>query len=301
MSETCKSCTSKLSRHYKGITCQVCSDNYHVNCIDNLSPAHKTFLSSNDTNPWTCSKCLESLKSLNEENLRLKNENSRLVADNQQLRNRLDTLETQFSAFKSELKQEILQELRNNLPSPPTNNISQPLNEQVLACLREEKERDKRRLNLCLRNMPEADSHTTDRLQIIHLFKTKLGANETDLNAGIRNIKRVGTQSDERPRIIIIECSNSDLKRFLLQNSFKLKNHRLINNRNVFLTPDMTKNQLEDDRKLREELRRRRDNGENVFIRKGQIVLRSSFPNPQTHHSSPSQSINGNPTNLTAV
>ena len=244
--DTCKSCSSKTSRIKKGVSCQLCGEVYHVDCIVSLSPAHKTFLSNNNISTWTCAQCLGNLKSLNEENARLREENSRLVAENLHLRNRLENLEAQFSSFKSELKQDILQELRRESPPLPVNSVSQSLNEQVLACIREEKERDKRRLNLCLRNVPETDSTSNDRSQVINLFKSNLGANETELNGGIVNIKRVGSRSDERPRIMIIECSNADLKRKLLQNSFKFKDCKL-DNINVFLTPDMTKTQLEAD------------------------------------------------------
>ena len=52
----------------------------------------------------------------------------------------------------------------------------------------------------------------------------------------------------------------------------------------VFLTPDMTKKQLEDDRNLRDELWSRRNNGENVFIRRGEIVSRpASAGSPPPH------------------
>ena len=209
---------------------------------------------------------------------------------------RMDNLETQFRSFKAELKTDILQELRRDSPTPTVNNSMQSVNEQVLACLREEKEREKRRLNLCLRNVPEADSSANDRAQVFDLFRSNLGVNPTELNSGIANMKRIGDQSDDRPRIIIIECSNADFKMNLLRNAFKFKNYSLPNNKKVFLAPDMTKKQLEDDRKLRDELTARRSNGEDLIIRRGKIIVRPTRSGTQIpRNSNPTQGNSGSP------
>ena len=287
MTNSCKSCDGKIERtkSNKGIACESCRNHFHVACIANISSAFQQFLVNNDFKSWTCNQCKLNIRSLSEENERLKTANSQLVQENESLRRRLENLENQFSTFKTELKQEILRELKSDSPPQPTIQ-SQPLNEQVLACIREEKDRERRRLNLCLRNVPETDSTSNDHAQVITLFTSTLGVNGNEVNGGIKNIKRVGTQSGDRPRIIIIECSNYDLKRKLLQNSFKLKNYNgPTNDKKVFLTPDMTKKQLEDDRNLRDELWSRRNNGENVFIRRGEIVSRTAptaAPTPPT-------------------
>ena len=287
MTNSCKSCDGKIERtkSNKGIACESCRNHFHVACIANISSAFQQFLVNNDFKSWTCNQCKLNIRSLSEENERLKTANSQLVQENESLRRRLENLENQFSTFKTELKQEILRELKSDSPPQPTIQ-SQPLNEQVLACIREEKDRERRRLNLCLRNVPETDSTSNDHAQVITLFTSTLGVNGNEVNGGIKNIKRVGTQSGDRPRIIIIECSNYDLKRKLLQNSFKLKNYNgPTNDKKVFLTPDMTKKQLEDDRNLRDELWSRRNNGKNVFIRRGEIVSRTAptaAPTPPT-------------------
>ena len=276
MTNSCKSCDGKIDRtkSNKGIACESCRNHFHVACIANLSSAFQQFLVNNDFKSWTCNQCKLNIRSLSEENERLKTANSQLVQENESLRRRLENLENQFSTFKTGLKQEILRELKSDSPPQPAIQ-SQSLNEQVLACIREEKDRERRRLNLCLRNLPETDSTSNDHAQVITLFTSTLGVNGNEVNGGIKNIKRVGTQSEDRPRIIIIECSNYDLKRKLLQNSFKLKNYNgPTNDKKVFLTPDMTKKQLEDDRNLRDELWSRRNNGESVFIRRGEIVSR---------------------------
>ena len=58
----------------------------------------------------------------------------------------------------------------------------------------------------------------------------------------------------------------------------KLKNHRTSNDKKVFIVPDMTKAQLEADKKLNEELYRCRNNNERVIIRRGRIVNISGSP-----------------------
>ena len=280
--DTCKVCNVKTNRNNKGTTCEFCGIHVHVACINGIENDFKQALLKFDQVKWTCTSCKQKFKSLLSENDRLKAENSTLKLENESLRRRFDNLETQFSNFKTEFKSEILQELRNNPSTPPTADQSQSINDQVLACLREERDRDRKRLNLCLRNFPETDSTVStgnERARVIELFTSRLGVNGSDLNSGIMNVKRVGTRNDDRPRIIIIECSNIDLRRKLLQNSFKLKDVPPTNDKKVFLTPDMTKKQLEEDRILRDELWSRRNRGENVFIRRGVVVLRQGPAN----------------------
>ena len=122
MTDKCKSCNVNTGRTNKGIKCESCDDTFHVNCVQNMPSALKKFLMTNDYDSWTCTQCKVKIKTLSQENNRLKSENSRLTTENEQLRMRMDNLETQFRSFKAELKTDILQELRRDSPTPTVNN-----------------------------------------------------------------------------------------------------------------------------------------------------------------------------------
>ena len=77
---------------------------------------------------------------------------------------------------------------------------------------------------------------------------------------------------------MILTCANSDIKRKILKNAYKLKSFRTDANKKVFIVPDMTKVQREDDKKLKDELWRRRNQGEEVIIRRGKTVQSSRNP-----------------------
>ena len=70
-----------------------------------------------------------------------------------------------------------------------------------------------------------------------------------------------------------------DMKRQMLKNAKKLKNTNKERLKRVIITNDMTVTERERSKKLREELRRRREAGEeNLTIRNNKIMKRTTAP-----------------------
>ena len=61
-----------------------------------------------------------------------------------------------------------------------------------------------------------------------------------------------------------------------MQHAKKLKDYRTPSNHKVFISPDLTKKQMEGDRKLQDELYARRNRNEDVIIHRGRIVNRNT-------------------------
>ena len=78
--------------------------------------------------------------------------------------------------MKTQIKGEILNEIRASTPSGPTIQTPSHLREEIQTCLREEKEREKRRLNLCIRNLPErnGNDNSAERSNIVSFLSSKL-------------------------------------------------------------------------------------------------------------------------------
>ena len=89
----------------------------------------------------------------------------------------------------------------------------------------------------------------------------------------IADIYRVGRQSVDRPRTLILKLSSVADKADILKNSRKLKHlPDLDARRNVIIKPDLTKMQQKENKELQMELKRRRSLGESVIIRSGKII-----------------------------
>ena len=84
-------------------------------------------------------------------------------------------------------------------------------------------------------------------------------------------LRRIGKPQHSKPRLIRITCSDEDERTEALNAARKLRT--LVNYNGIFINADLTPMQQKQQRQLREELKRRRNAGENVKIRRGAIVI----------------------------
>ena len=94
------------------------------------------------------------------------------------------------------------------------------------------------------------------------------------------DVRRIGKINQGRPRLLRFKCSNITIRNSLLRSSKDLKKHREYVN--TYINPDQTLLQRMRSKELRTELKRRRDAGEDVLIRRGKIILKSDLQNFQT-------------------
>lgn len=93
-------------------------------------------------------------------------------------------------------------------------------------------------------------------------------------------VSRIGKPRTSGPRLLRFKCSDNEDRMTLLRKSRDLRTHSSFCN--TFINPDQTRLQRENSKALRTELKHRRDNGEDVCIKYGKIVARSS--NAQNFH-----------------
>ena len=134
----------------------------------------------------------------------------------------------------------------------------------------EDREREKRRLNLCIRNLPEveADEQSSDLTMVKAFLTENLEIQRGEIAEGLQSVKRLGKRQDSTARVLIVSCKTSSIRRKILQNSRKLKDFRTAENKKVFIVPDMTKIQMETDKKLNDELWSLRREGVKAIIRR---------------------------------
>ena len=157
----------------------------------------------------------------------------------------------------------------------------------VTETLDEIKDKEERKCNLMMFNVTESiktnlNEESSEDVQSVKniLQHTNPELNDTIINQlTSENIKRLGKKSSStdkemnkaRPLKITLPDENSKYK--ILRNSHKLKSFK--QNEKIGLKPDLTKQQLSDERELRKELQRRRDLNKDVIIYKNKVILRA--------------------------
>ena len=148
-------------------------------------------------------------------------------------------------------------------------------------------DKERRKLNVVVHNLPEQDGSTvSERMEKDQLlFKEVI---KEGMNLIIKPTKafRVGKKVDDRPRLLIVTLDSTDTKAEVLKMAPQLRH--LSEWKKIFVTPDLSKKEREEGKRLREELAIRRQAGEeNLIIRKGKIIQAThqgqSDPRPHAH------------------
>ena len=143
---------------------------------------------------------------------------------------------------------------------------------------REATERLYRRKYLILSGAPEQKSGTGDDrrmadAKLIVAVAEAAGVKDFDIQPS--DVSRIGQLRSERPRLLRFKCSDTETRMSLLRRSRDLKNHDEYCR--FYINPDQTKLQRESAKLLRAELKSRRDKGEDVIIKHGKIVDKSTL------------------------
>jgi len=129
-------------------------------------------------------------------------------------------------------------------------------------------EREKRRNNLIIRGIKESSDEHADVNKIIETLVE-------EVNIKYEIVGRVGKRDSEggKSRPLRIQLEDVDHKRRLLLRGKRLKDVQDDTMKNVYLAPNSTKMQQEEDKKLRDKVKEFRDKGKkNVRIAKGVVV-----------------------------
>ena len=283
MAPKCAKCIGTINKNHKQLKCDVCPSYFHQLCTFVPDSVYTAMVEAKDKS-WVCETCRNKFKQIEQENVRLVTENIDLKKFNEALSSQLVAVEAQIASLKTDIKTEILRELRNDGVS---NNQVAPQKE-ILACMREEKEREKRKLNLFISNFPESSESTDDTAEISKLLVSQLGFNHNEIQSAMVQVNRLGEPKD-RPRSVIVQLNSASTKRKILEHSSKLKDYRTPANKKVFISPDLTPNQQRENKMLVEKLWELRAAGKMVTIKRGRIVEQDSTAfstNPTTLPSS---------------
>lgn len=145
--------------------------------------------------------------------------------------------------------------------------------------IQEVEDRNRRRLNLIVAGIPEGEGSQGERKAAdTEKISSLLGELDNDWdNDSIEHVHRIGNNLSKGPRLIRVTCSEESVKKDILRKAKQLRD--LPAHSNVYINPDLTLRQRDENKRLRNELKTRRSRGENVLIRNGKVVERSTLEN----------------------
>lgn len=159
--------------------------------------------------------------------------------------------------------------------NPPTQTQS-IITSTVSSFLTEEKDRERRRLNLILHGVPESSSEDiqTKKEHDSNLVQEILNQH-LRVSATIANPIRLG-QKNLKPRLLRISVSSDREKAIILRNCTKLRGKNVPDPFcGVYICPDLTFKERENNKKLREQLKILNKDGKTHQIKNGRIVRRA--------------------------
>ena len=161
-------------------------------------------------------------------------------------------------------------------------NLEKVIEVKVNQYMEERDEKDKRECNIILHNIPESVSEEIEDRKRYDASSVEDVLDYLDVICPQEDMKpvRLGKKLDsEKPRLLKVTLDSIETKRQVLAKAKTLRNSSHSDLKKVYVSPDLTPKERDANKKLRDELRSRREKGEEVVIRNGKIVdaKRGSF------------------------
>lgn len=200
----------------------------------------------------------------------VKKENDRLQSMIQDLKTRFDDLETHSRCLAARCDS-----LETKCSQLDKRNPQSEMSDETL--INETLERYRRRKWLIVSGLSEPTTgsireRTNADIRKLTDLASTLGVDDLDLDHD--EVMRIGRSNTSGPRLLRFKCESTNVKFDILKKAKDLRNHPELNG--VYINPDLTKSQRATNKSLRGELKRRRAEGEQVYIHRGKVVLKST-------------------------
>ena len=156
------------------------------------------------------------------------------------------------------------------------NDTSNDIAATVTSLINEEREKEKRKLNVIVHNLPECDDPDPSNRKSHDISKTSSIVDKyLSVPTTITQAIRIGKKR-EKPRLLKITFNSSQEKAAVLRSCTKLRKSDVPEDvRRIYITPDLTPKEQELNKTLRSQLAEKNKNGNQYRIKNGKIVRRS--------------------------
>lgn len=274
----CCSCGKNYQDDHDSILCERCNSWVCIECTE-MDQAEFNALGKSKKLHFYCDKCEPKAK----EAVKLDQKVEDCVLKHtKKFEKKMEALEKEV---KTKASSKDLQEMSDRLEQrvvqvenkvtvletqEPEPNTNQELLDKVKDEVKESLDQEKRRLNVIIRNINEDNAD-------IHTFVDEIFTNVMNLNnISIQNIERIGEKKEDYVRPVKVTVKTFSMKKMILAGSKKLATNE--NFKDIYIAPDRTKKQQLQMKKLRDELKDRRENGEKDLIIKNGVIIKAPTP-----------------------
>lgn len=260
--DICPVCENHVKQNEMGLQCEQCKQWYHAKC-DNFSEDEYTLAQSKKNLKYICPKCDVGSLMLNE------NADEKTLL--KQMMGMILSMSERLSHLEIGMKSNICQKELDK-------SIEDCVEAKLKTALDDEREKENRKLNLVLVNVPEArstvkeDQEMEDKAKIDGIMRKAL----PDEQVIIRNPIRLGkVNAGTRARMLRITVPDMETKKKILSNAKKVNDsYEKDPSKRIFINPDYTKREQETNRALRAELKDRLQKGERDLMIKGDKIIK---------------------------
>ena len=162
-------------------------------------------------------------------------------------------------------------------------NIEKKIKDEVGIYLDNKEEKERKKQNLIIQRITETEEKEEDQKakdkeevkKIVQITNSELISELENILKEDKNITRLGKKNPDRTRPLRIILADEDMKKDVLKGCRKLKNSDF---QHISVQEDLTREEQERQYKLRQELRKRKQEGERVCIFKGEIIPEDQHP-----------------------
>lgn len=253
----CLACEEGIEEDSDCVECGLCKEWCHKICSKLSNKHYSVLCESGEELLWVCEKCRSS---------------------NSQVKSRADSKLDKIIDMMSQLTLRIVSLEEGRGGRSVDEMVKKEVESKVSEILEEKKEKESRRMNLILVNIPETEEGNPEVRKQDDLNKVFKIAKQIDpeiLNSEISNPVRLGKKvigSKTKPRLLKVTVQNDQVRNKILAGARRLNEGVKDASKRVYVNMDRTQKERENFKKLKEELEIRKKEDSDLVIRGGKIV-----------------------------
>jgi len=260
----CGVCERKVGAKQRGISCDICERWYHSECVQLTAVDYEYYSSKGDDTVWVCRSCRGNVKGMSRRMEKLERENQLLRKENESVMNKFQMVIDKIEGLREEIAGRVKAEVMECMNAA--------IDRKIENKMKDEEDKRKRECNVVVHGLREGN----DKVVCEGIIQQQLQLQDIPVESVVR-LGRGGGGNDVqgRPRPLLVKFSSPGQKWAVVGRAKRLRNADDESLRRVMIVPDMSMDERMQDKRLRDELKRRRDNGErDVYISRGQIRRR---------------------------
>ncbi|KAK3869368.1 hypothetical protein Pcinc_007875 [Petrolisthes cinctipes] len=279
--EECRTCKKKVREIDNGIKCDGCKTWNHIGC-EKVGKNYYKALKEEDGATWFCKACKQTilssfgeLRKLRNDNKQMREELQKVTSNTENINERVNNIEDRLNKQDEDTVEKTTSKVLERIEQVE---IVQKSVEVVLQRLEEKQQREKCKKNIVLYNVPESkqqrlqEKTDEDILKCRDLFENSLKVKQFK----IERVLRLGRpREDERNRPILVQLRDENEKWSIINNARNMKYETDPEKKKIGISKDLTKEERDAEKRVREELREKRRNGEQGWYVKNGTLHRT--------------------------